>query len=297
MMREPASSSRCSASQASRCCAVGRVTTARCRLARSSGPRRTSVWPSSRPTLSCSATSRVTRAFAVAVVARTGTPGGRASSSRRSRPGAARRGLACAPRPGRGSPSTGPAGGQRPVRPAPSGSPRPDRGVRARCRPWDPSYQEVPTVTPPGHHRDVAESWIEDDRPVRAFRCGAESQFDPDTWPATVPAIAQILRDGLELPTGLTVLVGENGSGKSTVVESLAEAFGLNPQGGSAQSRLFRTRDSGPGIGSNLLRQPRPLSRSHRAYFLRAARWDELDIVRHWSLFLREPDSYFRRLL
>ena len=43
-------------------------------------------------------------------------------------------------------------------------------------------------------------------------------------------------------PRGLTVLVGENGSGKSTVVESLAEAYGLNPQGGSAQGRLFRIR-------------------------------------------------------
>lgn len=30
---------------------------------------------------------------------------------------------------------------------------------------------------------------------------------------------------------------------------------------------------------------------------IRAARWDELDIVRHWREFLREPDSYFRHLL
>ena len=30
---------------------------------------------------------------------------------------------------------------------------------------------------------------------------------------------------------------------------------------------------------------------------LRAARWDELDLVRHWRLFLAEPDSYFHRLL
>ena len=30
---------------------------------------------------------------------------------------------------------------------------------------------------------------------------------------------------------------------------------------------------------------------------LRAAQWDELDLVRHWRLFLAEPDSYFRRLL
>jgi len=30
---------------------------------------------------------------------------------------------------------------------------------------------------------------------------------------------------------------------------------------------------------------------------IRVARWDELDIVRHWRQFLREPDSYFRHLL
>lgn len=208
--------------------------------------------------------------------------------------------------------------------------------------------------------------------------------------------MAQILRDGLELPAGLTVLVGENGSGKSTVVESLAEAYGLNPQGGSVHAQLFRVRDSEPGIGSSLVVERAPWWRSHWAYFLRAdtmhglysylednpgrrperfhelshgegflemlrtrvnqpgfylmdepdaplsfiaclglasllhelvqagsqavvathspiiaatpgahilelgewgmrtARWDELDIVGHWRLFLQEPGSYFR---
>ena len=52
--------------------------------------------------------------------------------------------------------------------------------------------------------------------------------------------MAQVLRDDLVLAPGLTVLVGENGSGKSTVVEMLAEACGLNPQGGSGQAQLFR---------------------------------------------------------
>jgi predicted ATPase len=37
--------------------------------------------------------------------------------------------------------------------------------------------------------------------------------------------MAQLLREGLEVPARLTVLVGENGSGKSTVIESLAEAW------------------------------------------------------------------------
>jgi len=100
------------------------------------------------------------------------------------------------------------------------------------------------------------------------FRASPAMPADPSRWPASVPAVAQILRDGLELPGGLTVLVGENGSGKPTVVEMLAEAYGLNPQGGSTQAR-FRTRDSEPGLGSWLIVEREP----HQpiwSYFLRA---------------------------
>lgn len=83
-----------------------------------------------------------------------------------------------------------------------------------------------------------------------------------------MPAVAYLLRDGLELPAGLTVLVGENGSGKSTVMEILAEAYGLNPQGGSALAR-FRTRESEPGIGAHFIVERGP-SRPGWSYFLRA---------------------------
>ena len=116
----------------------------------------------------------------------------------------------------------------------------------------------------------MADSAGFDERPVRAFRCGPDPRFDPHRWPATVPAVAQILRAGLELPAGLTVLVGENGSGKSTVIETLAEAYGLNPQGGSVHASLFRVRDSEPGIGSSLVVERSTSWRSHWAYFLRA---------------------------
>jgi predicted ATPase len=92
---------------------------------------------------------------------------------------------------------------------------------------------------------------------------------DMSRWPASVPPVQQILRDGLELPAGLIILVSENGSGKSTVVEMLAEACGLNPQGGSVQGRLFRTRDSEPGLGRCLIVERGPY-RPAWSYFLRA---------------------------
>jgi predicted ATPase len=106
-----------------------------------------------------------------------------------------------------------------------------------------------------------------DERPVRAFRPDPRRPADPGRWPATVPAVAQMLRDGLDLPAGLTVLVGENGSGKSTVVEILAEAYGLNPQGGSALAQ-FRTADTEPGLGAHFVVERGP-SRPW-SYFLRA---------------------------
>ena len=74
-----------------------------------------------------------------------------------------------------------------------------------------------------------------DTRPVRAFLPGPDLRVDEirvSVWPASVPALAQVLRDGLELPAGLTVLAGENGSGKSTVVGNPAHELGRPQPGG-----------------------------------------------------------------
>lgn len=61
-------------------------------------------------------------------------------------------------------------------------------------------------------------------------------RLDRTAWPATVPAVAQVLDEGLELGAA-TVLVGANGTGKSTLVEAIAAAAGLNPEGGTHHVR------------------------------------------------------------
>jgi hypothetical protein len=44
-----------------------------------------------------------------------------------------------------------------------------------------------------------------DVRPVRAFLPGPDLRVDESAWPASVPAMAQVLRQGLELPAELAV--------------------------------------------------------------------------------------------
>jgi predicted ATPase len=105
-----------------------------------------------------------------------------------------------------------------------------------------------------------------DRRPVRRFRPDPGAPDPEPGWPLTVPAVAQLAREGLELPAGATVLVGENGSGKSTVLEVLAAALGLNPEGGSAGAR-HATRPSEPG-SLHLIVERSP-GADRWAYFLR----------------------------
>ncbi len=95
-----------------------------------------------------------------------------------------------------------------------------------------------------------------------------DSRPDPQRWPVTIPAVAQLLSDGLELDPGVTFLVGENGSGKSTVLEAIAIAYGFGAEGGSASSQ-HRTRVSESDL-SRWLRLQRGVGAPRWGYFLRA---------------------------
>jgi len=70
-------------------------------------------------------------------------------------------------------------------------------------------------------------------RVVRRVLANERAPSSYDSWPASIPAVGQLLREGLDLSPGVTLLVGENGSGKSTLVEALAMAFGLAAEGGT----------------------------------------------------------------
>ena len=102
---------------------------------------------------------------------------------------------------------------------------------------------------------------------IRRIERHPQADLPDDQWPATIPAIAQLLREGLDL-TAVTVLVGENGSGKSTLVEAVAQAYGLSGEGGSINAR-HSTRPTESPLPDSL-----QLSRSGGAarwgFFLRA---------------------------
>lgn len=86
-------------------------------------------------------------------------------------------------------------------------------------------------------------------------------------WPFTMGPVSQLLRDGLEL-SEFTVLVGENGVGKSTIIEAIAMAYGLSPEGGSTTARPSQ-RPTESRLHERI-RLVRGLSRSRWGYFLRA---------------------------
>lgn len=86
-------------------------------------------------------------------------------------------------------------------------------------------------------------------------------------WPATIPAVHEILNNGLDF-SPLTAFVGENGSGKSTIVEAIAGAFGLNVEGGT-HNAMHRTQQTESGLADHL-QLVRGAGASKKGVFLRA---------------------------
>lgn len=71
-------------------------------------------------------------------------------------------------------------------------------------------------------------------------------------WPYTVPAVAELVDNGIEFTHPVTFLVGDNGSGKSTIVEAIAEGFKLDPYGGKAGTATGRANPTKTALGEVL---------------------------------------------
>jgi predicted ATPase len=129
--------------------------------------------------------------------------------------------------------------------------------------------------------------------PIRRVERSTYASLPTNAWPATIPAVAQLLRDGLSLGSA-TVLVGENGMGKSTVVEGIAMAYGLNAEGGSTHAR-HSTRTSESPLHT-ALHVVRGLGASKWGYFLRAETMHGLYTYLEENPSERRADSAFHEL-
>ena len=86
---------------------------------------------------------------------------------------------------------------------------------------------------------------------------------------ASLPAVKQIIREsGVKLTKPITFFVGENGIGKSTLIEAIAVAAGFNPEGGT-RNYSFSTADSHSTLYEHI-HLVRGVDRHYDGFFLRA---------------------------
>jgi predicted ATPase len=87
-----------------------------------------------------------------------------------------------------------------------------------------------------------------------------------DEYPYSLAAVKNL--SGLALHPKVTYLVGENGTGKSTILEAIAVAYGFNPEGGSKNFN-FATHSSHSNLHENLTIVKGPKN-PQDSFFLRA---------------------------
>ncbi len=75
---------------------------------------------------------------------------------------------------------------------------------------------------------------------------GAAGQagLDTSSYPFTLPAVRAM--ESIEFHPKVTYLVGENGTGKSTLLEAFAVACGFNPEGGTRHTRFETAAATSP---------------------------------------------------
>lgn len=87
-----------------------------------------------------------------------------------------------------------------------------------------------------------------------------------NSYPFCLPAVSKL--SVLPLHPSVTFLVGENGTGKSTLLEAIAIAWGFNPEGGT-KNFTFSTRASHSEL-YQFIRLAKEAKRPDDGFFLRA---------------------------
>lgn len=92
------------------------------------------------------------------------------------------------------------------------------------------------------------------------------NQIDHDSYLHSIDALKTM--EDLDLQKNITFFVGENGTGKSTLIEAIAVAYGFNPEGGTMNYR-FSTFDDVSQL-SSAIRIVKGYRRAKSNYFFRA---------------------------
>ncbi|MBR2835578.1 MAG: AAA family ATPase [Coriobacteriales bacterium] len=88
----------------------------------------------------------------------------------------------------------------------------------------------------------------------------------PDSYYRNIPALRSF--DELHFDSNITLFCGENGTGKSTLIEAIAIAFGFNPEGGTRNFAFSTYRDTSDlSAATHLFRG---MNRAGSGYFFRA---------------------------
>ena len=92
--------------------------------------------------------------------------------------------------------------------------------------------------------------------------------IDENSYLNGLPAVMHLKKQGeLSFNKKVTFIVGENGTGKSTLVEAIAVAFGFNPEGGS-RNFAFSTNESHSELWKHLTLSKQDIAKD--GFFLRA---------------------------
>ena len=92
-----------------------------------------------------------------------------------------------------------------------------------------------------------------------------DEDIDFDSFPFTIPAVREMGR--LELHADVTFFVGENGAGKSTILEAIAVGMGLPSEGGTRD--VYREQQEASSL-TDYLRLSKSFRKPKSSYFLRA---------------------------